>query len=75
METFFSYLKFTLLVEPVTEISENPFVGKDFITANRKGLSTPVEKCFLLFRASFLIVETSLKLVETSSLLFINGRY
>ena len=57
METVFSYLIFFLQMQAATEINGPFFGGKDFIPArNREFLSG--EKCFILFRASFLRAET-----------------
>ena len=62
METVFSYLiLFFLQVETFTEISGNKFFGKDFVLAEMD--FPPNGNCFLLFRASFLQVET---VTETS---------
>ena len=62
MGTVFSYLIFFFLqVETFTEISGNKLFGKDFVPVERD--IQPSGNCFLLFRASFLQVET---VTETS---------
>ena len=61
METVFSYLIFFFLQVETTEISGNKFIWEDFFPVERD--LPPSGNCFLLFRASFLQVET---VTETS---------
>ena len=73
-EIVFSYLIFFLQVEAVTEIN-GPFLGKTlFPLVERDFMSSG--NCFLLFRASFLQVESisETSLNKSWSLHFINGR-
>ena len=73
-EIIFSYLIFFLQVEAVTEIN-GPFLGKTlFPLVERDFMSSG--NCFLLFRASFLQVESisETSLNKSWSLHFINGR-
>ena len=73
-EIVFSYLTFFLQVEAVTEIN-GPFLGKTlFPLVERDFMSSG--NCFLLFRASFLQVESisEFSLNKSWSVHFINGR-
>ena len=73
-EIVFSYLIFFLQVEAVTEIN-GPFLGKTlFPLVERDFMSSG--NCFLLFRASFLQVESisETSLNKSWSVHFINGR-
>ena len=73
-EIVFCYLIFFLQVEAVTEIN-GPFLGKTlFPLVERDFMSSG--NCFLLFRASFLQVESisETSLNKSWSLHFINGR-
>ena len=73
-EIAFSYLIFVLQVEAVTEIN-SPFLGKTlFPLVERDFLSSG--NCFVLFRASFLQVESisEFSLNKSWSVHFINGR-
>ena len=73
-EIVFSYLIFFLQVEAVTEIN-GPFFGKTlFPLVERDFMSSG--NCFLLFRASFLQVESisETSLNKSWSVHFINGR-
>ena len=58
-------------METVTEISRNPFLGGKtlFLLEGSDFLST--EKNFFKFCASFLQMETVIKLAETSSMYFL----
>ena len=72
VETVFSYLIFFFYKrKPSLKLAKIDLFGKDFVPVDRDFL--PSENCFLLFRASFLQVET---VTETSwkkySVLFIN---